>query len=184
MYVSNAGVGSSVETAEIADGAITNAKINASAGIAYSKLLGTDVTSGGGNIFVPLLAYSNIPQGTWTYGTDSSDYFQMKIYNSTAADADAIEFQVWLAKGTYTVVLHGEALSDSGILDIQIDGVEVASFDQYNGGAYGHNKTWSQAAIAIATSGIKTLKVIVDGKHASSSSYTARISSIYLNRTA
>jgi len=139
--------------------------------------------SGEGHIILLAQDYDSIGQGTYVTQINSSQFFNGAFYNSSLADGDNISYKVFLAAGTYTLRLLVMTGSNAPILDVDIDAAEVASFDLYTGSTV-YNSLQSQVDIAVATSGLKTLKLRVDGKNGSSSSYKASVSVIALWRTA
>lgn len=141
--------------------------------------------SGEGHIFIVPFAYVSIGQGTWVWWADvaSAFYGSGFWYNSTHADGDEISYKVYLAKGTYTLGVMGITDVDCGIIDIYIDAAEEASFDLYSDPQI-PNVWFTQAGITVGTSGLLTLKVLVDGKHASSNNHFCKINAIILWRTA
>jgi hypothetical protein len=69
------------------------------------------------------------------------------------------------------------------VLDIDIGGTEVASFDTYAAVAM-YNVEKSQTGINIATSGIKELRLRVDGRNVASSGYLMSLIALTIYRTA
>lgn len=159
---------------------VSNAMLAGS--IAYAKLVGTDIGVGSRTTIFGS-DYSSIGQGTWAYSMTASQIRQGYFENTSTADGDNISFQTYLGAGTYTLYFITYKTSACGIVDIDIDGGEVASFDLYAAGDT-FNTTVNQASIAVATSGIKTIRVRLDGKHGSSSDYICPLSYIILVRTA
>lgn len=126
--------------------------------------------TGGGVLLVPAITaiYTSSAQGTWIRVLDSGGQFFGYIYNSTATDGDKFTQQVYLPRGTYSLLVGGFKLSTGGIVDIDIDGSEVASFDRYNAGTVGVINT--QPSISVSE-GFHDIRFRLDGKHASSSGY-------------
>ena len=91
--------------------------------------------------------------------------------------------QVYLAAGTYTLRLIGGKNSNAGILDIYLDAVEVASFDQYVAVPV-YNQVFTQAGIVVASSKLYTLTCKVDGRNGASSNFYVYLGIIALWRTA
>ena len=98
------------------------------------------------------------------------------------ADGEYITYKIWLDAGTYTFLLCHIKGGNGGLCDIYIDAVEIGSADQYNA-ATTYNQSYRVDGIVIATSGIKVVKFLIDGKNASSSGYKAWISYFSLWRT-
>jgi len=137
-----------------------------------------------GHVLIWPWFYDSVGQGTWENSASDTAYapLQSVLYNSSGGDGDNLSYKIPLVAGTYTLKFMYHAASDRPIVDIDIDGAEVASFDQYS--ASDVVTTGTQTNITISSSGIKTLKVRVDGKNASSSGYTATLMMICLYRTA
>lgn len=148
----------------------------------YDKVALLSSDSGEGHISISPLSYDSIGQGTWAIGISSNQVLNYIFSNTSGVDGDNLSYKVYLAAGTYTLQLYTASHTDRGIADFDIDGVEVASFDLYVG--VGWNTVKTQTSIAVATSGLKTLRVRADGKNESSSSYVIPLTSIALWRTA
>jgi len=129
--------------------------------------------------------YDSIIQGTWSMFSSAShygnEYTHMK--NTSNTDGDGIKYKVYLAKGTYTLQIYGLKGADGGIADIYIDNDKVATFDFYNDSSIG-NQTFTQTGISVTSDSLKDLKIIVNGKNASSSGYYIYFSHITIFRTA
>ena len=138
---------------------------------------------GHGHINIVPHNYSSIGAGTWAYVVDGAHMTNGYWNNTTTADLDNITYKVRLAIGTYTLRILYYENDDEGIVDFDIAGAEVASFDLYNA-APTRNSVQSQAAIAVATAGIKDFRVRVHGKNGASSNHHTRIAAIALWRTA
>lgn len=155
--------------------------IGAGAGSAMTE--GDKPSAGEGFIAIFPLSYSAIGQGTWAQGLDALYYLNARWRNTTQTDGDNISYQVYLAAGTYKLGILVHGWDTSGIMDIDIGGAEVASFDLYSSGTV-KNSWQTQASIAIATAGLKTLTIRADGKNGSSSAYLLEYSILCLWRTA
>lgn len=146
-----------------------------------TKVAAKDV--GEGHIHIFLHNYDSIGQGTWIFKIDTASFLCGDFYNTAASDGDNISIKVFLQAGTYTMRVLYRKAATGGIVDFDINETEVGSVDMY-AASETYNQIYSVADIAIATSGILTLRVRVDGKHASSTNYFAMISCISLWRTA
>lgn len=136
------------------------------------------------NITIMPGAWESIGQGTFIFCTEeTAQYTQNSFYNSSEVDGDNVSYKTYLPAGTYTLMLHTRHSTNRGILDIYIDAAEVASFDLYNSPSL-FNILDVQIGIVIATPGIKTIKLQVDGKNPSSTSYVFCISLLSLWATA
>lgn len=129
-------------------------------------------------------SYDSTGPGTWAIGSEiTAQYCQNPFYNSVDANGDNVSYKVYLDSGTYTFLLFGIKGTNRGIVDVDIDAAEVASFDLYAASTQ-CNQRLIQTGIVIASSGIKTLKLRVDGKNGSSSGYVLPFVFIALWRTA
>lgn len=143
------------------------------------------ISPGEGHINLFGQNYQTIGQGTWSLSTGSEALtFGNTIWRTTThADGDNFTFKVFLAKGTYTLRALTNEGSNIGITDIDIDGVEVMSFDGY-AGVNASNIIDTQTGIVISGNGLKTITVRTHGKNASSSDYYLYFGALCLWRTA
>lgn len=139
--------------------------------------------AGEGQIFIDLLFQDTTASGTWSWSIDPGSYSHGHLLNTSHASGDYATFQVFLAAGTYTLKLLHPVNTNYGIAKFLINSVEVAAFDQY-AAVPAYNLIKTQQGIVIATSGLKTLKLLVDSKNASSSNYYILFGRIVLFRTA
>lgn len=135
-----------------------------------------------GRVEIMPWAYSSIGAGTWAWETDAGGALNGYGTNTSKADLDNISYDIFLDKGTYTLVIFTLKSGDEAILDVDIDGTEVASEDLFTTPA-SRNYLMTQADISIAAAGRKTLKIRADGKNAGSSAYAIRLHTIALVRT-
>jgi hypothetical protein len=95
---------------------------------------------------------------------------------------DSLAWPVVLSAGTWTVHLRYRKSSNVGIFTVKLDGSSVGTVDGYAASpALGST---SITDIAVATSGKKTLEIVIATKNASSSGYFAGLTGITLLRTA
>lgn len=137
---------------------------------------------GEGHIFLMPLKW-NILNGTWAMQVNTSQAFNFNYYNSSNADNNSISTTLYLARGTYTIQLLTGTSTDRAIIDIDIDGVEVASTDLYSAGTV-YNVIREAVDIPVLTSGLKTLTYRIDGKNGASSAYYGSFSALIFIRTA
>ena len=132
---------------------------------------------------VPAFATPKSTTGTWTVASGNGYPGAFSI-NGSPAIGHAIAFwDKFVQAGTYTVDIIGSRFTDGGIADLTIDGVaQSLSFDFYNA-SLSHGRL-SATDVVIGSSGAKSVGIVVTGKNASSSSYTIRLHTIILNRTA
>ena len=141
------------------------------------------VQNNSGHIIILPLDYSVIGQGTWVLSGSADRYFYFSFLNTSNADGDNLSYNAYLTKGTYSLILVADKYYSRGIVDIDIDGVEVASFDCYNASAL-NNVRFIETNIVILSNGLKTIKLRIDGKNASSSDYYFEFGYLALFRTA
>ena len=130
--------------------------------------------------------YSEIVQGDWTLYATSSQFLNGYFENTnTHANGDAVKYYIYLAKGTYTIIMLGAKKNNFGILGIDIDDTNVANFDLYDAStSVVYNQRFIQTGINVTSDGIKTIKIYVNGKNANSSDYYVQFSYIIFVRTA
>lgn len=152
--------------------------------LAKTSLVDQSVDRGEGHITILPWNYNSVGQGTWSIaGVAETQWADHGVQNISAADGDNLSYYVYLAKGTYSLCLLTYTDSAQAILDIDIDGAEVASFDLYSA-ASTFNVIKLTANIAVATPGLKTLRLRIHGKNAAAIAYYANISLIALWRAA
>jgi hypothetical protein len=151
----------------------------------------TDLTDGGAttlhthDVEFPesaLLFFSDwrIVAGSFTNLTNlyGSIWYSTYISNeTTAADGDAMEKKLYLAAGTYDFALFFRRGSSSPIVDFYMDGVAFATGKDLYGGAVNASHT---GTVVIAAGGLHTIKIVANGKNASSTGYRWIISYITL----
>lgn len=139
--------------------------------------------AGEGHITILPLSYDSIGQGTWALLLLASNFLYGQFYNTSDTDGDNLSFKLYLDAGTYTLLFLTRTAPALGIADFDLDGAEIASFDCYTANSF-YNVLKKQTGIVVATAGLYTLKLRLDGKHASSTGYIAVIIYINLWRTA
>ena len=146
------------------------------------QIAGLATDPGEGHITIFPHSYDSIGQGTWALGVQASQWLYGYFYNTTQANLDNISYKVYLAAGTYSLMLFTLLSETSGIVDIDIDAVEVASWDRYQF-VVQWNVRRIQTGIVIATPGLKTLKLRLDGKNPSATAYRLHFGYLSLWRT-
>ena len=143
----------------------------------------TPLAGGGGAGCITVLGLSwDTEVGTWAVAGYTGQVLGFCMAQAGPADGEYITYKIWLDAGTYTFLLCHIKGGNGGLCDIYIDAVEIGSADQYNA-ATTYNQSYRVDGIVIATSGIKVVKFLIDGKNASSSGYKAWISYFSLWRT-
>jgi hypothetical protein len=102
--------------------------------------------------------------GTWFQDTDYE-----QIY-ATANNAE-LSYPVWLPSGDLNFLLHCRTGTNAGILKFYINDVLIGTIDLYTATAKTH--AYKNFDFFNENSGLKTLKIKIDGKNASSSNYSS-----------
>lgn len=133
---------------------------------------------------LPLIAWSfkTVLSGSWARLQNNIIYLAGIIYNTSASDGDEVAWPLYLSAGTYDIALVCNRVADSGIVKIDIDGVEVATFDLYNSPTQ-NSHYMLVTGVVVATPGLKTISARLDGKNPSSTSYLARLVALIFTRT-
>lgn len=160
------GVGAS--TVESASGAQTKVNTHAADGDAHAN---------GGHVSVLLSSYNSVGQGIWAADARYQAINGSKLCNQ-GSNGDNISYLVYLVAGTWTLRIYHHKDTDHGKLDVYIDAAKVVSaLDTYASGASDNNVS-TTTGIVIAASGLKTLKIEVNGKNDLSSAYSAYLEGI------
>lgn len=132
----------------------------------------------------PLFPYTG-SSGTWAVAQNSAGlYGGWKANSAGTANGDYMQWaNVAIPAGTYTVVLAAQKTTGSGIVDVLIDGSSIGTVDLYNGSTT--NDYWTvTTSYAPSSTALVTVKLLLNGKNASSSGYLARLSRLIFRRTA
>lgn len=137
---------------------------------AHSTPSGTD-TPGYTWMYLPWMGVKS-SVGTWAR-VQSSSYLGGGIWGGgTVTQNDEYTMDVWLDAGTYKFCLVHYQDADRGITTIYLDGASVGTIDSYAAAAGSLAGTYSEVTgITVATAGVKTLKLAVPTKNASSTNY-------------
>lgn len=163
--------GSAINTNEIADGGVTDAKL--ASGL-----------NGEGHITISPNNYNAIIQGTWTFAIAANHFLNGTFSQAAGAQNDEINYKVYLAKGTYKIrSLHYES-SNRGIMNFLLDGTLVGTIDTYNVAGSVFNQMKETSTFVVTESGLKTLSLKMATKHASATAYDVSFQQITLIRTA
>lgn len=130
------------------------------------------------DVFEQAVAHTN-----WDTITAATGALLNGTKDSSGAQNAELNFDAPLARGTWTVEVMYRANSDAGIITIQFGGVSKGTIDTYAGSSSYNNRA-SVSSIAVTTTGVVRVKLIMATKNASSSSYYGRIQHIQLRRTA
>ena len=146
-------------------------------------LIDATKTRKGSDVFLPGWNWDAVNQGSWAKYIDSNYMYNGYVKSNPAANGDEIDFKAYMSAGTYTLKMMALTYNSAGIVDIDIDGVEVASFDLYNASVV-RNAVQTQANITVSAAGVKTITFRIDGKNASSSGYITVFQYLHFYRTA
>ncbi len=146
-------------------------------------LIDATKTKKGGGVFLPAWNWDSVGQGSWAKYTDANYLYNGYVKSNPALDSDSLDFKAFISAGTYSLKFMSVHFSIGGIVDIDIDGLEVASFDLYQA-ATERNKVQTATEITVSASTVKTITVRLDGKHASSSGYSLIFQYLHFYRTA
>lgn len=102
-----------------------------------------------------------------------------------AADGDYYICNVLLAPGTYTWLANYAKNTSFGKVDLYFDGVKVNSttLDMYASSA-SYANDWSVTGITVSSYMLHEIKLVINGKNASSSDYRIQMGAMSMNRTA
>lgn len=104
-------------------------------------------------------------------------------YRQGTVQNSALHIDVPIGAGTWTVEVMTFQASDAGIITVYFDSTSVGTLDGYNAVAT-RNVRASITGIVIATSAVRTLKLVMETKNASSSGYKCNLQGVRLLRTA
>lgn len=123
-----------------------------------------------------------VGQGTWVRFVSTNYLYNGSIYDATPLDGDNFTVNFRCPAGTYTLHFNDIQGASYGIVDVDIDGVEVGSKDMYSAGSVFTNV--EEITGIVLSRGDHTLKFRIDGKNGSSSNYFINLSHVSLQRTA
>jgi len=162
-------LGQNIQTAEIDDDAITDAKIAAAA-------KGTHL------IFFPTIVGRTVGSGTWSYVTSSTTRYGSQMNNGAGPiNTENISYNVWIPEGTYTLYAINHTSNARAILKIDFDGTTVHTVDCY-AAAGSDNVVSSTTGISVTSSKVVTVKFKSDGKNGASTGYQINTSGFILVR--
>ena len=128
-------------------------------------------------------APDSVGQGTWVVLVFSSAPYNAIFYNSSNADGDNFTVKFRLPKGTYTLRFNSVKRSNRGMVQGELDGVDLGTTDLYSA-SDDYTNVVEITSVSVSTSGEHDLKFSVNGKNASSSAYTIDFNQIEFIRTA
>jgi hypothetical protein len=121
--------------------------------------------------------------GTMVYLNASTAPYCGYWETSTQANADSAGWGFLCAAGTYTVTLLCHTQNDGGLADLYLDGVSIATGEDFYNVSSTHNVKKTIASVVIATAGWHTLKWIVTG-HSAGAGYRVFITKVWLEQAA
>lgn len=107
------------------------------------------------------------------------------LISTAAADAndgDYFDTSVYLDEGTYTLRLHVRKETTAGKVDVYVDETAVGTGKDFYGASAAYVETITD--VKIAGSGYHKIRIVINGKNASSTDYTFNLYGIYLIYTA
>jgi hypothetical protein len=137
--------------------------------------------TGSGNIIIPIFIPEIQTSGTWTATQNSGSLYGGSILSNGAADNDEATWTISPIPGTYRMDIIFGKDANQGIVDIDIDGTEVDTFDTYDASVL-DDLTRSTTGISVTSTGTVPFTIRVDGKNASSSAHKAKIQFVSLTR--
>lgn len=180
LNVSNGGTGAATLTGAVL-GNGTSAMTAGALPVAYGGTGNTVGASYQTKIdIVPFFA--SAASGSWVFGADSASLMAGWV-QAGATQNEYIEYPVYLISGTYSFYLLHCKDTNRGIYTFALDGSSIGTIDGYNGST-SRNQTGSITGVSVASSGLKTLRVTMATKNASSSAYQATIQLITIIKTA
>lgn len=113
----------------------------------------------------------------WARGNDSLSLGMGYLFDQPASQNDEIVWNVYLDSVTWKFPLIYNSFASAGIATIQLDGSTVGTIDMYSAGTT-RNVYSEITGIAVATPGVKAMKVLLATKNASSTRYDAILQSL------
>lgn len=123
--------------------------------------------------------------GTWAIAVNTSALHNGVYGNaSTHADADNISYTVWIPYGTYSFYINMVKDTDSGKVDISLDGTKIISASDTYASSANYTTIQSTTSVAVSNAGLHTVKLALNGKNDSSSNHICRFTGFAFVRTA
>jgi len=189
MGFASRGVTSAEILAAIIDDATRFSGANIDAAIS-SRSTPAEITAAVTAVLTPVFRWDVINdlfksiQGTWEVKSTASYFLGSSLRNDTGvAVDDNVSLGVFYVpvNGTYTVHLLHMVDTGFGKLHFLIDTVDVAEIDGYAG--TGDYNVLSSVSLGTLTAGIRTLRIVISDKNASSSDYGAAIHAVVIMKT-
>lgn len=129
-------------------------------------------------------APSSVSGFTATRYQSSAEFAGGYLAQQSAAAADSgdyYEIEFTVAAGTWELTIFHQKNPNAPIVEFLIDGISLGTVDMYSAGT-SHNNVATFSSIALSE-GSHTIKVLANGKNASSGDYNFTVQSMHLTRT-
>ena len=120
-------------------------------------------------------AYESIIAGTWSGFATNNQILGYYWYNTSGAQNDEIEYEIFAEAGVKTFELLGSKQTDAGIITVYLDGSSIGTIDQYAGSAE-WDSVFTLTPTVVDTK-VHSLKFKAATKNGSSSAYYIYITS-------
>lgn len=133
--------------------------------------------------------HNDAPAVSWSSasGTPALSHATSNLLHSRvaahAAQNDWIEYEVWLAAGTYSMTMIATTDADHGILTIAVNGSTVGTQDHYSASTSTTAKV-TTTGMTVSTTGKHTIRLTTATKNASSTGYKSSLGYMHWRRTA
>lgn len=115
--------------------------------------------------------FSAVSGNAVTWSTDTAQQHNGSWFQATTvSNGDSAEGKFFLKAGSYTLYVYGITGAVNGIIDWSIDGTNVLTGQDWYAASTTRNVVKS-GAVTVATNGMHTLRLTINGKNASSSNY-------------
>ena len=149
-----------------------------------SSIIRASVPSkGGGHLTIDPWNYHVIGQGSYALIFNATYMNRTAFFNSTTNDGDNYTLKAYLSAGTYNMIMYVGTNTNGGKIDVYIDAAKISTVDTYATSAICNVKK-VESSIIIGSSGLKDIKLLVNGHHVSSSAYACQVHTICFYKTA
>ena len=128
------------------------------------------------------IAPDAVGQGSWSRLVNASAFYNALFSNGAGADGDNYTINFRCPAGTYTFRINAWKDAWSGIVDIDIDGVEIDSYDLY-AAVSDYDNIEETTGLSLGR-GEHALRFRVDGRNGSSNGWNFIHQAMNLQRTA
>ena len=176
-----------IDAVKIGAGAVDNTEFGYLNGVTSAIQTQLDTKQAGeGHISMFPFNYATIVQGSWAFSSISGSWgAHIFDNNSTPAINDALDFQVYLAAGTYSLSVLYRKTSAAGIIEFYstTDSNSIGTIDAYAATATNNNLS-TLTSYTVSTSGLKTIRMRSTTKNASSTNYVMVVNCFTFFKTA